>query len=363
MKIAIVGTKGIPATYGGFETFAFHLAKHLSGASHEITVVNENGNYAINFDFPVQIAFSKYNKSKNPLLFYWQSIKLVCKSHDIVLICGVGGAAFYPFYRKDAILITNVDGLEHLRKKYTFLQRKLVFVLQKFAAMFSDHLVADSFEVEKYWGKRFPKNINRISSIAYGAEVPVKFNDSILTELGIAANDYYLVVARIVPENNLLLILEAFKLYKGRKKLIVVGNANDNQFALSISISTDDRLRFIGSLYEKDKLDSLRVNCFAYIHGHSVGGTNPALLEAMVCKSVCLCHDNVFNREVTGSNQEYFKSASELVTLMEELEKDESRKLDLSNKAFNRVVENYSWEKIAMQYEDLFSQILLNQRR
>ena len=143
----------------------------------------------------------------------------------------------------------------------------------------------------------------------------------------------------------------------------VVGNANDNQFALSISNSTDDRVRFIGSLYEKDKLDSLRVNCFAYIHGHSVGGTNPALLEAMVCKSVCLCHDNVFNREVTGSNQEYFKSASELVTLMEELEKDESRKLDLSNKAFNRVVENYSWEKIAMQYEDLFSQILLNQRR
>jgi len=363
MKIAIVGTKGIPATYGGFETFAFHLAKHLSGASHEITVVNENGNHAINFDFPVQIAFSKYNKSKNPLLFYWQSIKLVCKSHDIVLICGVGGAAFYPFYRKDAILITNVDGLEHLRKKYTFLQRKLVFVLQKFAAMFSDHLVADSFEVEKYWNRRFLKVKNRISSIAYGAEVPVKFNDSILYELGIAANDYYLVVARIVPENNLHLILEAFKLYKGRKKLIVVGNPNDNQFSISISSSTDDRVRFIGSLYEKDKLDSLRVNCYAYIHGHSVGGTNPALLEAMACKSVCLCHDNIFNREVTDSNQLYFKSASELLILLEEVEKDEDRKMDLSKNAFNRVVENYSWKKIAMQYEDLFSKLLLNLRR
>jgi hypothetical protein len=114
MKIAIIGSKGIPANYGGFETFAFHLAKILS-AKHDVTVVNEKLNIAGEFDFPVKIVYSDYMKSKNPLKFYKQSLQLVSDSNDIVIVCGVGGSMFYPLLARNAKLITNVDGLEHRR--------------------------------------------------------------------------------------------------------------------------------------------------------------------------------------------------------------------------------------------------------
>ena len=120
MKIAIIGSKGIPANYGGFETFAFHLAKSLS-VRHEITVVNEKENAASGFDFPVKIIHSDFMKSKNPLKYYKQSLELVSDSNDIVLVCGVGGSLFYPKFRSKIICITNVDGVEHRRGKYTFL--------------------------------------------------------------------------------------------------------------------------------------------------------------------------------------------------------------------------------------------------
>ncbi len=363
MKIAIIGTKGIPANYGGFETFAFKLAKHLSNSSHEITVVNEKDNHAITFDFPVQIVYSKYKKSKNPLLFYKHSLNLVSKSHDVVLVCGVGGAAFYLWNRGNAIIVTNVDGLEHLRRKYTFLQRKFVFGLQKLAASFSDYLVADSLEVEKYWSKRFNAIENKLTAIAYGADLPMEFDDSILGTYKLEKNHYYLVVARLVPENNLLMIIESFANYKGNKKLVVVGDISDNPFAKSISSIVNDKIVFVGSVYKKNKLDSLRINSFAYIHGHSVGGTNPALLEAMICKCACICHDNVFNREVTSNKQIYFNSAEYLLNLIIELESSNELTTTLSISAFERVTENYSWSKIAGQYEELFSNLILSKRR
>jgi len=358
MKIAIVGTKGIPAKYGGFETFAFHLAKHLSMASHEVTIVNEKDNHAAQFDFPVNICYSTNKKSEHPLLFYKQSLKLVCKSNDIILVCGVGGTMFYPLAKGKALLVTNVDGLEHLRGKYTFLQRKFVFVLQKLAALFSDHLVADSAEVKKYWLRRFPGKEKKISDIAYGAEEPVVFDDSILKKIGVSSGDYYLVVARLVPENNLQLILDGFAKYKGNKKLVIVGNTNDNPFSITISKNGNDRIKFIGAIYDKPLLDSLRKNCFAYLHGHSVGGTNPALLEAMICKCVCICHDNVFNREVSGNDQLYFNTSSKLSERIFDLEKDSLMKERLSVSAYQRVVSNYSWSKIAERYSQMFSDLM-----
>lgn len=361
MKIAIIGTKGIPANYGGFETFAFQLAKQLSNSQLEITVVNEKGNQASAFEFPVKVLYSKYKKSKNPLRFYKQSLKLVCETHDIVLVCGVGGAVFYPLYKGNAIIVTNVDGLEHLRGKYTFLQRKFVFVLQKLASVFSDYLIADSFEVEKYWASRFSITEKKLTSIAYGAELPVMINNEILAEHGVLKNDYFLVVARLVPENNLKLIIDAFANYSGSKKLVVVGNVSDNPFAQLISNCSDKRILFIGSLYDKAKLDSLRINCFAYIHGHSVGGTNPALLEAMICKCACICHDNVFNREVTNNNQMYFKSSRELLICLDHLEVNDSERVKLSEWSYSRVVDNYSWDKIASQYLNVFTELMQSQ--
>lgn len=360
MKIAIVGTKGIPAIYGGFETFAFHLAKHLS-ERHDITVVNEKSNIGEGIDFKVNIIRSTFNKTQNPLLFYKESLKLTSGENDVVLICGVGGGVFYPVYKKKSKFVTNVDGLEHLRGKYTFLQRKLVFMLQKLATLFSDYLVCDSVEVKKYWGQRFSNLENKLTDIAYGAEIPTEFDESILEKYNLKKNEYYLVVARLVPENNLEMILQAFSQYKGEKKLVIVGNINDNEFSKRMAVERVNVI-FADSIYIKPKLDCLRINSFAYIHGHSVGGTNPALLEAMACKCLSICHDNVFNKEVTNSNQLYFSTPKELLEKLNWAEVNLEEVQKLKNKAYMRVIETYTWKKIASQYETLFENIIKDRK-
>ncbi len=357
MKIAIIGSKGIPANYGGFETFAFHLAKILS-ANHEITVVNEKHNMAGEFDFPVKIIYSDFMKSENPLKFYRQSLKLVSTLNDIVIVCGVGGSVFYPLQAGKAKLVTNVDGLEHRRGKYTMLQRLFVYGLQRTATLFSHHIVADSTEVEQYWKKRFMISKTKITAISYGAEVPEKFDDSVLSEYNLTEKNYFLVVARLVPENNLQMILNSFSDYNGKKKLVVVGSTSDNPFAETISKNRSEQIVFTGGMYQKEKLDCLRKNCFAYIHGHSVGGTNPALLEAMAANSICICHNNVFNREVAGEGQNYFSSHDELLERLNNLESNPDSGSRFSELTFQRVKDHYSWDRIASQYESLFYSLL-----
>ena len=362
MKIAIIGTKGIPANYGGFETFAFHLTKHLASASFEVTVVNEFDNPETRFDFPVTILHSDFKKSKNPLLFYKQSLSLVIGTHDIVLVCGVGGSIFYPFKKGKAIIVTNIDGLEHLRGKYTYFQRKFVFLLQKITTVFSDHLIADSNAVMLHWLDRFPKSKHKLSTIAYGADIPYNFDESILLTWRLEPESFFLVVARLVPENNLIMILNAFAMYKGNKKLVIVGNTSDNSFARSISQSSDNRILFIGGLFVKEKLDCLRKNCIAYIHGHSVGGTNPALLEAMICKCVCICHSNIFNDEVTGNTQLYFDSATTLLNILNTVESDAELRAVISEKAFTKAGNEYTWPLITEKYRKLFTTLFLKRK-
>jgi glycosyltransferase involved in cell wall biosynthesis len=259
---------------------------------------------------------------------------------------------------RNAKLITNVDGLEHRRGKYSLLQRLFVYGLQRTATLFSHHIVADSNEVEKYWKKRFMIPQDKITSISYGAEMPVKFDDSVLTEYNLTEKNYFLVVARLVPENNLQMILNSFAGYKGKKKLVVVGSTADNPFAKTISNNRSEQIIFTGGIYQKEKLDSLRKNCFAYIHGHSVGGTNPALLEAMASNCLCICHDNVFNREVAGENQNYFRNHEELIAKLNNLENNPDSGIRFAELTFQRVRNYYSWEKIASQYEALFHSLL-----
>lgn len=362
MRIAIIGSKGIPANYGGFETFAFHLAQELSD-KHEITIVNERENKAGNFNFPVKIIYSDYMKSKNPLRYYNQSLSFVYKSNDIVLICGVGGSLFYPFRRKHSVFITNVDGAEHRRGKYSLLKRWFVYFLQYASTYFSHFIIADSKEIGKYWKKRFGISDKRIASIAYGAEIPAMFDDSVLKDYGLSAKNYFLVVARLVPENNLQMILNAYSNYKGMKRLVIVGSTTDNPFARIISGVKDKRVIFTEGIYLKSKLDSLRKNSFAYIHGHSVGGTNPALLEAMAAKCVCICHDNVYNREVAGEKQNYFEDAAVLLGMMNSLDENVDHGESLAELTYQRILSHYTWEKIAGQYESLFEKLISETKR
>lgn len=353
MLISIIGTHGIPARYGGFETFAEHLAAACLREKMDVRVINDKDNPADDYKGNAEIVFSKYSKSKSPLRFYKDSLKLSAGS-EIILSCGVGGSFFYDNNANHrSAIITNVDGLEHLRGKYSLLQRSVIYFLQKAAIRKSDIIVCDSAEVENYWKGRFPDHNTKMNMIAYGADECEKFIPEVLSDNGLVKNEYYLLIARLVPENNIHKIIDAFSGYLGSKKLVITGPVNDSAYVNRLLHTSDSRIHFTDAIYDKKILDSLRQGCFAYIHGHSVGGTNPSLLEAMSAGCVCICHNNVFNKEVTAGTQMYFNSNDDLAIMLNLLEHKTGLET-LKQKSLAQISSEYSWEKVTSSYIDLF---------
>ncbi len=355
MHIAIIGSHGIPASYGGFETFAEHLAVALADHGQRITVVNERDHVKSFSHKGVELLFSKYNKSTSPISYYRNSIDLT-KNADVLIVCGSAGSINYGRIPHKTRIITNIDGLEHKRKRYSFLQRKIVYFLQRLAIRRSHSVVADSEHVLLYWKNILPEYSGKMSMIAYGADEFNPVNSDVLNKFNLKPNEYFLVIARLVPENNIEMILNAYKHYKSNKKLVIVGNT-DSAYSKKLMSHADKRVIFTQAIYDKGILDSLRQNCYLYIHGHSVGGTNPSLLEAMAAKCACLCHDNVFNRETSGDAQDYFRESYELAIHLNSLEHNllhvEAMKLKSSER-----IKQYSWNKLTGEYLSLIQNTL-----
>ncbi len=359
MKIAILGTRGIPPKYGGFETFAQKISVLLAAEGHELSVIGEKGNAQdMRTRDGIQIIESAFKKSSDPLRFYADSLRKAGDQFDTLLVCGVGGAVFYPLLkRKRNFLITNVDGMEHLRTKYPFYARAFVRLSQYFTAWKSDCIIADSEEVSKYWKHTFPAAAKKVRCIAYGADPAGELDLHHLERYQLQSSAYYLVVARFVPENNIHTIIQAFLNAGIASRLVLVGYAAQGSYRRKLESFKDDRLIYTGTIYDKAVLDSLRRGSIAYLHGHSVGGTNPSLLEAMAASCLCVCHDNVYNHEVTFSKQLYFRNADELISVFHQLESmDEAKKDQFRKAAYERFVSAYTWEKVKSSYLRVLSE-------
>jgi len=360
MKIAIIGSRGIPARYGGFETFVEHISSILVRANYEVTVYGEKGNAEIiKNNSEVHIKESVFKKSKNPLLFYFDSLRKTVSTYDLVLVCGVGAAPFYPLFKnKNSFLITNVDGLEHLRAKFSIPKKIFVRLAQRFTKKYSDIIIADSESVGIFWKEKLLCPPEKLEVIAYGADEAFPFNQAILEKYSLIEGNYYLIVARLVPENHILEIIKGFIASGSEKKLIIVGGLESNSYVRMIREFSGSKILFADAIYEKESLDSLRRGAFAYIHGHSVGGTNPSLLEAMAASCICICHDNIFNREVNTEEQLYFRDAEDLRLRINELEKMPKAEIALLKQtSFKRVSIKYSWDLIGEQYLQLLREI------
>jgi glycosyltransferase involved in cell wall biosynthesis len=355
MKIAIIGSRGIPATYGGFETFAEEISWRLANDSFDVTVICQAAkNVQRNFD-KTKLVYSKFTKDRNPVRFYFDSLKIASSTADIILVCGVGGAIFYPFLkRKKTKIFTHVDGREELRSKYSALKKMYVRISQYFTAKYSDHIIADSYAVMKTWKTKYSIADSKISTIEFGAHL-IAGNDSHLEDMNLVHDEYYLVVCRMVPENNPEMIIKGFVVSGSEKKLVLVGDLS-GKFGKALLRHASHKIIFPGGIYDKGKLATLRRNCFAYIHGHSVGGTNPSLLESMDAGKVCICHDNKFNRETTDNGMVFFENASDLsekIKLVENLSTAEKDKMIIAGKA--RISSTYNWENITKRYIQLFN--------
>lgn len=359
MKIAIIGTRGIPAKYGGFETFAQEISPLLVANGFETTVYcdNKEDKNAPKLYKGVKLRYQKTNKSKHSLLFYLEGIFIALKENDLIIVTGTAGAFFYflnIFFKKK--IITNTDGVESRRAKWSAFKRFLIKLSETLSIRFSTHLVADSKGIEDYILTTYPKlDPSKLDVIEYGAEINQIKNLEILEKYHLQHKSYFLVVSRLEPENNLKMIIDGYKLTDQRKPLIIVGNILQTKYVLELIKFKSDKIKFVGGIYNKFELMALRYSAFSYIHGHSVGGTNPSLLEALGSSNITVCHDNIFNREVTDNKQIYFKDPNELAEVLTKLSQATPEELDkMEAEAIKRIKEYYTWENIATKYSNLF---------
>lgn len=358
-RIAILGTRGIPARYGGFETFAEELAVRLVQRGHEVTVYCEKG-ASCSADANYKGVRLEYISAPplGPLDVVWFDICCMAKAtrhYDLLYLLGYGAGSFtwMPRLLGKPVWI-NMDGLEWKRSKWPWYARLYLRLNEWCAAKFASLMIADAEGIKRYLKESYGES-SAVAMIPYGAElISVPPDPSYLTQMGVSPGSYYLVVCRLEPENHVREIIEGFNLAATRRELIVVGDIDtDTPYVRDLKRSAGSKVRFIGTCYEKPMLKALRYYAFAYFHGHSVGGTNPSLLEAMGCANVVIAHDNPFNREVAAECARYFASPVEITEIINSLESG----TDLGKMhavAQERIRTIYSWERITDLYEELF---------
>jgi len=375
-RIAIVGSRGIPAKYGGFETAVEAVAPRLVEMGWNVFVSCEGPRdqsktavyKGVNlFYFPVRPFFRIIYET----LYDMYSLVKSSLMSDCIYMLGYGAGLFFfipKILRKK--LIVNVDGLEWKRDKFNRLEKSILLISEKCAVRFADEIVADSKEIKSYIEGRYKKKAVYITN---GVDAPQveKWDEQKFSSQGflkentaLLPKDYWLVVARLEPENNIHVIVQAFLKSNSSKKLVIIGNFSSRKYQKHVLKILEDnnageRVILTGAIYDVHLLNMLRQNCFAYIHGHSVGGTNPALLEAMSMKNLVIAHDNEFNREVGEQTILYFNDVNDLVARIEEIGNKPDSLAHLKEAACSRVFSHYSWPDIAKEYDKLFRRLCI----
>ena len=359
-RIAILGSRGIPARYGGFETFAEELAARLADAGHEVSVFCEGrGGPATHRGARlVHVAVPRLGPL-SALVYDALCLWKARRGYDVVYMLGYGAALFCGWPRRSGTeLWINLDGREWKRAKWGWLARTWLRAMERRALRVADRLVFDSAAVQSEVVG--PADDPRASVIAYGAELdsaaaPVEM----LSGLGLASGTYDLVVARLEPENHVLEILEGVRLSGSARPLAVVGDLAGpyaQRCERAAAAPGGPRVEFLGSIWDRSLLTTLRRHACVYVHGHGVGGTNPSLLEALAEGCVVVAHENPYNREVLGELGTYFSDApglAEELRRVERLPAEERARSAAAGRA--RIAERYSWERIARLYMELLA--------
>ena len=359
MKLAILGTRGIPARYGGFETFAERLSVGLAARGCDVTVYCEGNGKAR--PRKVQGVHLRYIPAPDvgPLttvLYDARCLWDARKDFDIVYMLGYGAAPFclLPRLWKREVWI-NPDGLEWARSKWNGWGQQYFRLMECVSMRTVDRVIADAASIAVSLRNRHHQ-VPPCAVIPYGCEViekpPARQS---LSEWGVDAEGYYLVVCRLEPENHVLEILEAFRRCGSKRQLVVTGNLKRNGYVEKLKSVKDRRIRMIGTVYDREKLACLRYHSFAYFHGHSVGGTNPSLLEAMGCGNLIFAHDNPFNRETLSTCGLYFADTAELAEGIEDAETSGGELEWLKDAARKRARERYRWSSVIDAYEQLLN--------
>ncbi len=350
--------------YSGYETFVKELVERLVLQGYEITVYCHKNLFS---SFPEQVngvhlvyISTIEKKSLSQLLHSAQSITHAClKEFDIILVVnsanGPFGVITRLFGKKTAI---NVDGLEWLRPKWKGLGAKYFRWASRMATRLYDVIITDSTEMQRVYEREFNA---QSTVIAYGANIRESRNSHLINQWGLQLQGYYLIVGRLIPDNNADIILREFINSSSSKKLVIVGDVPyKDSYAQSIKGLDDQRIVFTGYVNDQDVLAELYHNCFVYFHGHEFGGTNPTMLKALAYGCAICALDTVFNREMLDNEEygQYFtKQHGSLVNLIQSIEADPEKLLAYKNKSRTRITTTYTWEKIVSEYDALFKKM------
>lgn len=366
MKIGILGTRGIPNNYGGFEECAEHLGVLLVSMGHQVWVYNSHRHPFNQKNYQGVEIIHKYDPEHRMGTAGQFIYDLNCiidsrkRGFDVILLLGYTSSSIWQrLIPKKPVIVSNMDGLEWKRSKYRPQVRKYLEYAEKWAAKGSDILIADSQVIQEYLERKYAVDSVHI---AYGADLSSKNEPQVLEAYNLEPEAYHLLIARLERENNIELILDGALRSESSHPFLVVGNHETAYGNFLKNKYKDSRIRFVQGIYEKDKLNSLRHNARLYFHGHSVGGTNPSLLEAMASKVFIVAHNNKFNREVLGEDAAYFNDPSDVANHLDHWEKTTAAREQIASN-YRKVKEKYQWSLIAEKYEITFQQALIRKRK
>jgi glycosyltransferase involved in cell wall biosynthesis len=354
MKIAILGTRGIPNHYGGFEQVSEYLSVGLAARGHEVSVYCSHNHLYKNSTWNGINLIHCYDGERllntaGQFIYDLNCIRDAGKrKFDVLLFMGYTSSSVWAkWFPKNTLVISNMDGLEWKRKKYSRPVQLFLKHAEKLAVKNSHYHIADSIGIKQHLDKSYGIDC---CYIPYGAAIMLAKENAIPEELNVVKGNYNMLMARMEPENNIETILEGFCLSRTNKKMLVIGNVQNNYGKKILSrFSNNQNIVFAGALFEKEKLNALRSACHIYFHGHSVGGTNPSLLEAMSSGALIAAHNNPFNKSILGDDALYFNDSSDVSTHMLQVEKTTYQ--DKINNNLKKIKEVYCWENIIEKYD------------
>lgn len=357
MKVGILGTRGIPNQYGGFEQFAQYLSVFLVNRGHEVWVYSSHRHSYKESDYKgVSIihCFDPEYKigTVGQFIYDYNCIKDArSRDFDVLLQLGYTSSSVWAkLLPKNQFIITNMDGMEWKRSKFSKTVQKFLKKAENWAVQSSDVLVSDSLGIQEYLKKTYDVHSHYI---AYGADIFTNPNKKSLEKLYIQAGEFDMLIARLEPENSIEMILEGRSMANSSRPLLVIGNY-DKSFGIYLrkKFENNKEIQFLGGIYDQDLLNNLRYFSNLYFHGHQVGGTNPSLLEAMGAGALIAAHRNIFNKTILEENGFYFENANDVKDLIEFAKKSDNLSRIASN--LEIIKEDFNWDKINAQYEDLF---------
>ncbi len=363
-KLLILGTRGIPGSHGGFETFAERLAVYLSKRGWRVTVYCQSDEEKLSYSVwqgihLVHIPVPKDNSFWS-ILFDFKAAFHAMQQEGLILTLGYNTAVFSLLYRlRKRVNMTNMDGMEWWRKKWNALEKSWLYLNERCAVLFSNYLIADHPQIKHYLRTEV-KTAKPIAVIPYSTKAVAEADKTLLANYNLEPKKYGLVIARPEPENSILEIVSAFSQKKRNISLVVLGKylPQENDYHKQVLESASDEVMFVGGIYDQEVVKALRYYTSLYFHGHQVGGTNPSLIEAMSAGSPVLAHNNPFNSWVAGEGAVYFKGVADCDQKLTQLLDNQLKLQSMSNSSLERYYAEFADDKDLKVHEELFLNLI-----